>query len=438
MKNYSILFLLLCCVFTLFAAQNKTLINSEERIISLPGFGKVKGLELAGYLPISDSATPSGNLFYWYVENRSPLADSPLVLWLNGGPGAVSMYGFFMENGPYIINKDGTLSERRYSWSQKANYLVIDQPAGVGFSYGEKNTYLNESEAMDQLYYAIQFFFQHHPELASKPFYLAGESYAGKYLPQLAMRIITGNTGKQKIQLKGLLVGDAWVNPRLQQLANADYAYSHGLIDRNTQEKVLKLYHQCIKEIDKRTPSTRRANQTCEKIQALIIKESGGLNLANISKGVEPDDSTMIKYLNTPEVRQALHVDPRVQQFKTFSERVAKRLEIGEQDSVANLYPVILAAGVRVLIYNGLEDGKDSNFMSTDLWLSELNWPFKKEFANTARCVWHVDHQVAGYAKSAGGLTQVKIRHAGHLAPIDQPARLLDLFNHFISDQALC
>jgi hypothetical protein len=45
---------------------------------------------------------------------------------------------------------------------------------------------------------------------------------------------------------------------------------------------------------------------------------------------------------------------------------------------------------------------------------------------------------VAGYAKKAAGLTQVKIRNAGHLAPIDQPARLYDLFTRFISNKPLC
>lgn len=445
MNKYCILFLLLGYLLTSSAAQINDPIIDKDRIISLPGFGPIKNIELAGYLPLSASSctekkcnkTP-GNLFYWYVENRDHLADAPLVLWLNGGPGAASLYGFFMENGPYVINKDGTLSERQYAWSQKANYLVIDQPAGVGFSYGEHTAYANESEAMDQLYYAIKIFFQQHPELMSKPVYLAGESYAGKYLPQLAIRIISGNAADQKINLKGLLIGDAWVNPRLQQYANADFAYSHGLIDRHARDTVLKLYYRCVKEIDKMTPSSPQANQICGEIQNFIIKESGGLNLANIAKGEEPDDSLMIKYLNKSEVRQALHIDERIKQFETFSKMVSDKLEVGEQDSVANLYPLILAAGVPVLIYNGLEDGKDSNFMSTDLWLAALNWPFQKEFAKATTCVWLSDNNVAGYVKTAGGLTQVKIRNAGHLAPIDQPARLFDLFNHFISHRALC
>lgn len=343
-----------------------------------------------------------------------------------------------MENGPYVINKDGTLSERHYSWNQKANYLVIDQPAGVGFSYGEPNTFSNESEAIDQLYGALKIFFQQHPELESKPFYLAGESYAGKYLPQLAIRIISETGTTPKINLKGLLIGDAWVNPRLQQRANADFAYSHGLIDRQVRDQVLKLYDLCIKEIDKTMPSSRKANRVCKKMQELIEKESGGLNMANIAKGTEPDDALMIHYLNKSEVRHALHVDKRIQQFNNFSKQVADQLEIGEQDSVADLYPKILAAGIRVLIYNGLEDGKDSNFMSTELWLSALKWPFKNKFAHAASCVWRTDGKVAGYAKTAGGLTQVKIRNAGHLAPIDQPARLFDLFNRFIRNKPLC
>ncbi|WP_133128690.1 S10 family serine carboxypeptidase-like protein [Legionella nagasakiensis] len=418
---------------------------SSDRVAFLPGYGKIKGLQLAGYLPLSSLECTQescdseiGHLFYWFVEKSQPSEDAPVVLWLNGGPGAASLYGFFMENGPYLVNPNGTLSARHDSWTQDANYLVIDQPAGVGFSYGKQNSYLNESQAMDQLHHAVKFFFAKYPEWASRPLYLAGESYAGKYLPQLAVRILSDNQSGQSINLKGLFVGDPWVNPRLQQLANIEFAYSHGLIDRRARKKVLTLYQQCIKEIDKVTPSSRRANKVCEKIQEFIQKESGGLNLANIATGTEPDDGAMVRYLNRSDVRKALHVDSRVAEFKTFSTKAAYILEVGEQDSVADLYPILLAAGIRVLIYNGLEDAKDSNFISTDLWLSALDWSGKKEFAKASTCVWRTGKEVNGYAKSGAGLTQVKIRGAGHLAPIDQPARALNLFRHFIKDQPLC
>ncbi len=428
-------------VFLGFFSLAKSHTLTDDRVLSLPGLGKVQDLEFAGSLPLSskNSQQSIGNLFYWYVENQEQSENAPLILWLNGGPGAASMYGFFMENGPYNINSDLTLKKNAYSWTAKADYLVIDQPAGVGLSYREANSYANEAEAIDQLYEALNLFFTRHPQLKKKAFYLAGESYAGKYLPQLAIRIIQGNNSKKEtIQLKGLLIGDAWVNPKVQQSANVDFAYYHGLIDQQDRQQVSKLYKECAKEIDKHTPSSRRANYLCTKIQNFIQEKSGQLNLTNIAKGVEPDDKKMSTYLNNPQVRQALHIDPRLKQFSTFSEAVAYQLEIGEQDSVAELYPEILKAGVKVLFYNGLEDGKDSNFLSTNLWLAQMKWAYIKEFNQAIRCPWFLEKNVAGYAKTAQGLTQVTIRNAGHLAPIDQPAALLDLVNHFIQDKPLC
>lgn len=423
----------------LFLFNTQIGISASDRVNQLPGFGPVNDLEFAGYLPLKSKTTNNerGKLFYWYVQNRATATHAPIVLWLNGGPGAASLYGFFMENGPYIIHENGTLTQRKYSWSQQADYLIIDQPAGVGLSIGDSSSFKDESESIDQLYDALQLFFQKHPNLRSKPLYLAGESYAGKTLPQLAIRILKEKQ-RPKIQLQGLMVGDGWVNPRVQQAANIDYAYYHGLIDAKGREKVKRLYQACSREILKETPSSRQANHQCEKIQNYIQQQSGNLNLANISTGVEPSDATMVRYLNRIDVQHALHLEPHLKHFATFDQQVAKKLEIGEQDSVDSLYTQLLNRRIPILLYNGLEDGKDSNFLSTELWLAALQWPYQKEFQAASTCIWRVKGQVAGYVKSIAGLTQIKIRGAGHLAPIDQPHRLFDLFNRWIKKERFC
>lgn len=81
------------------------------------------------------------NLFFWFVEAREP-TDS-LTIWLNGGPGSSSLYGFFTGNGPCEIVEKG-LNEyetlvREWGWDRASNMLFIDQPNQVGFSYDTPN-----------------------------------------------------------------------------------------------------------------------------------------------------------------------------------------------------------------------------------------------------------------------------------------------------------
>ncbi|KAF5963738.1 carboxypeptidase [Fusarium coicis] len=77
------------------------------------------------------------NLFFWFVEARER-TDS-LTIWLNGGPGSSSLYGFFTGNGPCEVVEKG-LNEyetlvREWGWDRASNMLFIDQPNQVGLSY---------------------------------------------------------------------------------------------------------------------------------------------------------------------------------------------------------------------------------------------------------------------------------------------------------------
>ncbi|KAM3532802.1 hypothetical protein MY4038_003896 [Beauveria bassiana] len=77
------------------------------------------------------------NLFFWFVEARQKT--DKLTIWLNGGPGSSSMYGFFTGNGPCAIIEKGLNTyetvARDWGWDRGSNMIFIDQPNQVGFSY---------------------------------------------------------------------------------------------------------------------------------------------------------------------------------------------------------------------------------------------------------------------------------------------------------------
>ncbi|KAI1734115.1 carboxypeptidase S1 [Xylaria scruposa] len=73
--------------------------------------------------------------FFWYFKSQTDTQNAPLIIWMNGGPGASSMFGLFTENGPCSINSKLEPEPRLSSWNQFYNVLYVDQPVQTGFSY---------------------------------------------------------------------------------------------------------------------------------------------------------------------------------------------------------------------------------------------------------------------------------------------------------------
>lgn len=60
------------------------------------------------------------------------------------------MIGLFQEHGPCrITNDSSSVTHNPYSWNNEANILYIDQPVGVGFSYGTRKVGTSEEAAAD-------------------------------------------------------------------------------------------------------------------------------------------------------------------------------------------------------------------------------------------------------------------------------------------------
>uniref|UniRef100_A0A915M806 Carboxypeptidase n=1 Tax=Meloidogyne javanica TaxID=6303 RepID=A0A915M806_MELJA len=145
------------------------------------------------------------------------------------------------ELGPYLLNKDGSkLIENPHSWNNNASVVFIESPAGVGFSYAtDGNVATNDNIAADDNYLAIKQFFKKYPKFLKNDIYITGESYAGIYLPMLTSLIVKGMS-KFKINLKGLAIGNPYLNKKIDYESNLIYAYGHGVVDEELWQSVKK------------------------------------------------------------------------------------------------------------------------------------------------------------------------------------------------------
>jgi cathepsin A (carboxypeptidase C) len=163
------------------------------------GVDKVK--QYSGYLDVEDDK----HFFFWFFESRGNPETDPVVLWLNGGPGCSSLTGLFMELGPSSVANNATTVDNPYSWNSNASIIFLDQPVNVGYSYSD-NGVSNTQAAGKDVYAFLTMFFDKFPEYAKQDFHIAGESYAGHYIPQFAKEILDHK--KTNINLKSIAIGN--------------------------------------------------------------------------------------------------------------------------------------------------------------------------------------------------------------------------------------
>ncbi len=390
--------------------------QGSDVVEALPGLAKLEGKQFAGYAPVGAKGVGKNELelFYWFV-GTDDYAERPTILWSNGGPGSSSFWGFFLENGPYDIQSAvgdyPVVKPRATAWNSQANYLIFEHPLGVTLSFAaDDDVPENVQQGIDQLYQALLHFLDRHPEVRRNPLILAGESYAGTYLPLLSKAILAGNATagkKARIDLRATVLLDAWVDPYTQMATDTTYAVTHGLISQAQKERLDRDYPD-----DKLTEINSEIQKIC------------GCYMANLAEDGDPPFDPVLLYLNRDDVRQALHV-PAGQPALTdsWSKKVSENYTPGVNASYLSTVQALLDSGkLKILVVSGLNDAKDCNFIGTGAWLDKLHGRTAKKFRATEP-QQRIDPSgnVYGLDQDGGDLAWLKVLNAGHLAVADQP-----------------
>jgi len=436
-----------------------TLVVADNQILDLPGAPAINFKQYAGYINVNNHT--GRNLFYWFTESQNKPESDPVVLWLNGGPGCSSLGGLFEELGPFIPNPDGkTLSLNPYSWNKVANVIFLESPSGVGFSYSTNTSdyTVGDARTANDTYNFLLEFLQQYPQFSSSPFWVTGESYGGHYVPNLAARIVLGNSEnkKQQINFQGFMVGNAWTDSPYDNYGAAFDWWTHALISDKTFQGLNDTcdffdigpltYDPAACANYQNIASNEMGNIDIYQIYAdvcLSSAHSGAQYLKHLAKsdsklstiakkvssGYQPCvDYYLTNYLNIPAVKSAIHAEPSINWVGCSSV-----VNYSYTDLLASMLPVyqkLLQSGIKMLVYSGDVDGIVP-ITGTRMWLNALNLPITEPW----RPWIGSNKQVGGYTVAYKGLTFLSVRGAGHLVPGTQPERALDFFSRYLTGQ---
>ncbi|XP_048430042.1 serine carboxypeptidase-like 20 isoform X2 [Pyrus x bretschneideri] len=418
-------------------------------VTQIPGFsGTLPSKHYAGYVTVDQSH--GRNLFYYFVESEGKPAEDPVVLWLNGGPGCSSLDGFVYEHGPFNFEKAMTkgsllqLHLNPYSWSK---------------------------------------WFELYPEFLSNPFFIAGESYAGVYVPTLSSEVVKGiDAGVTPVlNFKGYLVGNGVTDDKFDGNALVPFAHGMGLISDDLYEEVntacggkyiypvndacgsklekvdkniedLNIYdilEPCYHSTDSSKnrkvtksglPSSFRRLGETERPLAVRKRMFGRAwpLRAPVRDGIVPtwpelmdnesvpciNDEVATEWLNNESVRKAIHAET------DFSwELCTSRIEFyHDSGSMIKYHMNLTAKGYRALIYSGDHD-MCVPFTGSEAWTRSLGYKIVDEWRP-----WTSNGQVAGYTQGyENNLTFLTVKGSGHTVPEYKPREAFDLFSRFLA-----
>ena len=462
--------------------ENPVRSSAEDEIKSLPHLAEpITFRQYSGYLKADKDGLKF--LHYWFIEATEQPADKPVLVWLNGGPGCSSLEGLFRELGPFEIDGNGTeVKLRQYTWNKLANVLFLESPAGVGYSYSKRYfCYEDDDTAASENLRSLRSFYEKFPNFRKNPLFLSGESYAGIYLPTLAVLL----DAEEDINLRGVAIGNGYMDALKLRESQVYFAYHHGLLGKTIWDQLsakccngkpparencvlggrqmaqdcardvltsidnqLSVPGLCADNIYAPCPAGGRAcgQLTRPMIDAQLNKIIGSqcdglqsrVQLFDFQKDYSTKGSAaslcnqadgLTKYLNDKQVRNSLHIPNQLGSWTVCGYINYTIVYPLQPDGIAPQMIELINSkrNLTMLVFNGDTD-LVCNSLGNEWFVDALGRKVIVDYAP-----WKVDKQVAGWVKHYDGISFATVRGAGHRVPESRPKEVFDLMGALLS-----
>ncbi|MBA0842602.1 hypothetical protein Goarm_002419, partial [Gossypium armourianum] len=260
--------------------------------------------------------------------------------------------------------------------------------------------------------------FKRFPQFKSHDFYIAGESYAGHYVPQLAELIFDNNKIVPKsdyINFKGFMIGNALMDDETDQTGMVDYAWDHAVISdgvysnikikcnfstpntTNGCNEAMQAYFDVYNIIDMYSlyaPTCNSNSSTSNNRQRPMIQGIAPQIFSKFDRwhmrpaGYDPclSDYTEV-YLNRPDVQQALHANvTNISYPWTHCSDIINTWG----DAPSSMLPTLkklIAGGIRIWVFSGDTDGRIP-VTATRLTLNKLGQKIIEDWTP-----WYTNHK---------------------------------------------
>ncbi|KAL0070176.1 Cell death protease [Marasmius tenuissimus] len=394
--------------------------------------------------PKPEDVTP--HIYFVLVKNRRVADKERIVFWFNGGPGCSSFDGLMMEVGPWRTDGKGGFQVAEGGWEEYTTMVYVDQPAGTGFSYTSSNNYVHTlPEASVQFLEFMRNFYKIFPEYQRMDTYLAGESYAGQYIPYFADAILGSNIN---IPLKGIAIGNGWIDARRQYLSYLEYSVKMGILEHDSKEykEAKARTDECaeaLKAIDTEPTGVEECEGLLFEVTTPRQRKVDGKNMCINIYDVRLDDTSpdcgmnwppdikpITTYLDRKDVVTALHADGHAESWVECRGRIHSEMDRGKSNSSITLLPKVLEK-IPVLIFAGDQD-LICNYVGLEDMIREMTWNGGKGLGTVQTQLWNVNNSAAGTWVSSRNLTYAKIFNASHMAPFDSPHVTHDMMLRFM------